>query len=479
MSMSVYVPQYQHDIFVSYAQIDDQALIGADKGWVTTLINGLKIKLGQKLGRADAFSLWMDSEAQGNNPVTPETLKSLESAATMVLILSPGYIESQLCQLELDTFINKVGISAGRVFIIEHDEMEIDERPEGLKDLLGYKFWLRDDTGRIHTLATPQPHPEEREYYQRLDDLAHQLADKLKALKKEAKTIDKPPEVLTNSEISPKNTVFIAKVTADLEERRNEVIRYLDQQGMHILPNKEYSLTTIKQELEEDLAKSCLFVQLLSEKIDPFFNYPQFQYECAQAAQLPVLQWREPALDLQPIQDSVNRALLQGSTVIVTELVDFQELVFKNIQPKKEKPASLNTQGTWVFINVAREDRALGEQIKEFLEAESIDYSLPLEMTAETSPTEIREDLEENLLACDAVIVPYHKTPVKKIRQYLIQCRRMQPRREQPLKVVAIFDQPWADKPSINMALCQVQVLECPTLQIETCLPQFIRILKT
>lgn len=270
MSMSVYVPQYQHDIFVSYAQIDDQALIGADKGWVTTLINGLKIKLGQKLGRADAFSLWMDSEAQGNNPVTPETLKSLESAATMVLILSPGYIESQLCQLELDTFINKVGISAGRVFIIEHDEMEIDERPEGLKDLLGYKFWLRDDTGRIHTLATPQPHPEEREYYQRLDDLAHQLADKLKALKKEAKTIDKPPEVLTNSEISPKNTVFIAKVTADLEERRNEVIRYLDQQGMHILPNKEYSLTTIKQELEEDLAKSCLFVQLLSEKIDPF-----------------------------------------------------------------------------------------------------------------------------------------------------------------------------------------------------------------
>lgn len=165
--------------------------------------------------------------------------------------------------------------------------------------------------------------------------------------------------------------------------------------------------------------------------------------------------------------------------MIVTELVDFQELVFKNIQPKKEKPASLNTQGTWVFINVAREDRALGEQIKEFLEAESIDYSLPLEMTAETSPTEIREDLEENLLACDAVIVPYHKTPVKKIRQYLIQCRRMQPRREQPLKVVAIFDQPWADKPSINMALCQVQVLECPTLQIETCLPQFIRILKT
>ena len=32
------------------------------EGWVTTLVRGLKRRLAQKLGRNDAFTLWMDHE---------------------------------------------------------------------------------------------------------------------------------------------------------------------------------------------------------------------------------------------------------------------------------------------------------------------------------------------------------------------------------------------------------------------------------
>ncbi len=474
--MSIYVPQYKHDIFVSYAHIDNQALIGANKGWVTTLINSLKIKLGQKLGKADAFSLWMDYEVQGNTVLTAETLEHLESSATFVLILSPGYIESQWCQLELNTFLAKVGENSGCVFVVEHNDVE--EQPYSLNDLLGYKFWLRDDTGRSRTLGIPQPHPEEREYYQRLDDLAHQMADKLKVLKKESKT--EPVTIPDSLEATtPTTTIFMAEVTADLEERRNEVKRYLDQQGVRVLPDKKYSFTTIQQEIEQDLSQCRLFVQLLSEKTDTF-NYSQFQYEHAGVANLPILQWRDPALESQKIEGSAHSALLQGSTVIATELADFQELIFKRLQPKKEKPLIVDDmEGAWVFINVAREDKVFADEIRKSLEAESIEYSLPLEISADTSPTEIREDLEQNLLACDAVIVPYDKTPVTKIRQYLIHCRRMQPKREQPLKVIGIFNKPLPNKSPINMGLCHVQILECPTLPVDSCLPQFIRLLRT
>jgi hypothetical protein len=59
--MSTYVPNYQHDVFVSYAPVDDEPLIGAETGWITTLLNGLKVSLNQKLGRRDAFSLWQDT----------------------------------------------------------------------------------------------------------------------------------------------------------------------------------------------------------------------------------------------------------------------------------------------------------------------------------------------------------------------------------------------------------------------------------
>ena len=44
-----FVPVYNHDVFVSYAHIDDEPLFGAQRGWVTTLINNLEIVVRQKL----------------------------------------------------------------------------------------------------------------------------------------------------------------------------------------------------------------------------------------------------------------------------------------------------------------------------------------------------------------------------------------------------------------------------------------------
>lgn len=114
-----------------------------------------------------------------------------------------------------------------------------------------------------------------------------------------------------------------------------------------------------------------------------------------------------------------------------------------------------------------------------FLDTLDIGYILPIEISADTSPVSIREDLEQNLLYCDAVIVPYDKTPLTKIRQYLRICQRMQAKRELPLKVLAVCDKPSPTKAALNMKLPNMQHLECHQLQAETCLPKFIRILTT
>jgi hypothetical protein len=37
-----YVPGYEHDLFVSYAQVDDEPEPGETTGWVTTLVTALK-----------------------------------------------------------------------------------------------------------------------------------------------------------------------------------------------------------------------------------------------------------------------------------------------------------------------------------------------------------------------------------------------------------------------------------------------------
>ena len=64
----------KHEIFVSYAEVDNKAFEGENHGQVTTFINNLKNFLGKKLGHSD-LSLWMDYELQENTTIIAETAK--------------------------------------------------------------------------------------------------------------------------------------------------------------------------------------------------------------------------------------------------------------------------------------------------------------------------------------------------------------------------------------------------------------------
>jgi len=95
-----YLPDYKYDIFVSYAYCDNmEPLYQNNKCWVTTLIDILKIKLRQKLGEEGEFSLWIDYK---QTKIRLE--EHLGKAATLVVILSTGYMESRRCQQELKFF---------------------------------------------------------------------------------------------------------------------------------------------------------------------------------------------------------------------------------------------------------------------------------------------------------------------------------------------------------------------------------------
>ena len=494
--MPVYVPNYKNDIFVSYAQVDDEPLAGADKGWVTTLISGLKILLGKKLGSSNRFSLWMNHELSGHTSMTPHIYEQLEKSALFLAILSPAYLASPWCRLELNTFVAKEGKDSGCLFVVEHD---VVERPPELDDLLGYKFWVRNEREQTRILAIPKPNPEEFEYYQILDDLARHLAEKLKQLEQAAppvaaaelvaemtslpEMIPPPPvatPLITVTSLPPSTTLFLAKVSDDLETQRQEVKGYLEQQGIKILPTKEYTLSNLQQLLDQDLKECQLFVQLLSDQVNDFINYPLLQYQRAQVAQLPILQWRDPSLNLAKVADSKQRTLLETSTVRAIPLFEFQAHIIKRLTPPAAKPFQATTDGDiLVFINAAPEDMALAYQIKDILDAHGIGYSLPLELSATTKATEIRHYLEQSLLYCDSVIVLYDSTSVVWVNEQLLYCRRMQRKREQPLKVIAVYNTPLPNKSPLNIKLPNMQILDCPLSQLESYLPLFFQSLST
>src|SRR5262245_56161538 len=139
-----FVPGFQHDVFVSYAHVDDMPIPGVDQGWVTTFIRHLQIRLSQSLGRTDAYSLWMDYRYQFEEraEIAPAILDNLRRSAVLVLILSPGYLASEWCKRETNAFLDSLrsrANSKGSIFLVEKDAGDRTQLPSEFQDLMGYR----------------------------------------------------------------------------------------------------------------------------------------------------------------------------------------------------------------------------------------------------------------------------------------------------------------------------------------------------
>src|SRR5215469_5676191 len=84
-----YVQDYDHDVFVSYAHLDDQG----ETAWVTTLVRHLDTELKQRLGTKD-LRVWIDHNLGGNHPLTAELMQAIRRSATLLVVMSPSYLAS-------------------------------------------------------------------------------------------------------------------------------------------------------------------------------------------------------------------------------------------------------------------------------------------------------------------------------------------------------------------------------------------------
>jgi TIR domain len=136
-----YVPDYDQDVFVSYTHLDSEG----DSPWVATLVQDLNILIRQRLG-IKSLHIWHDNSFEGNRPITPDTLQAIRRAATLLIVMSPGYLNSEWCTKERNTFLSVARdcVEAGRVFIVNYLDTNRSEIPAEFRELKGYKFWTRD-----------------------------------------------------------------------------------------------------------------------------------------------------------------------------------------------------------------------------------------------------------------------------------------------------------------------------------------------
>ena len=192
--MAAFVPGYDHDVFVSYAHVNNlpprlrtqQALIDQPTGWVETLVYDLKVELVQKIGDFQRFEVCFDKESlRGHDILNDRIAAQIRASALFVAVRSPAYHASVWCRDEARLFAEHFAENlADRIFVVEKDLVEPDaERIPGLDGRRDYPFWYRaSPTGPPLPLALPMTAEEEIEYSRRVRSLAAEIYSRLKAM---------------------------------------------------------------------------------------------------------------------------------------------------------------------------------------------------------------------------------------------------------------------------------------------------------
>jgi hypothetical protein len=446
-----YVPGYDHDVFVSYAHFDNEA-DSQDVRWVSRFQADLKNALRQRLGEDP--EIFYDTRNFEAHDHVDGLLASARRSAIFLAVFSPSYVSRDFTIGELKAFCEGAP-DANRVVMVELLPVDEDRNHPLLRGRKRTPFWWKDRAEQdIPLRLTPRFNPEM--YNERLQILAHQLK-KLMAEMRDggpratatALAAKSPPSSLTRPN---DKTVLLAQTTDDLYDECERVRAHLEQFGVKVLPERDFPQGggDFAAAFETELARVGVFIQLLGsfasrKPPDLTRTYAQYQYEAAKARGLKLLQWRRPDLDLATVTHR-DKPLLEGPDVLAVGLEEFKaEILRRCTEPPKSEPQHLGD--CHFFISADRSDKDLADQLLKLFEGrKSWTAARPL---FEGSAKEVVDDLEANLVNCEALLLLYGNAPPSWVRAQLLRYSKLERRRDEPLRLKTIVLGPPAPKADI------------------------------
>src|SRR5690348_1879586 len=202
------------DVFVSYAHLDDAALSDDRKGWVSKLHETLDRRLAQLLGKP--VRIWRDPKLHGNDVFADAIVERVQGAAVLVSVVSPRYVKSEWTTREVTEFCKAAAQHGGvqlhdksRIFKVLKTPVPLEQQCPPLPSLLGYEFFAVDpDTGNFREFDEQFGDQFRQKFLMKLDDLAQDLKSLLEV-------VESPAADDTTSQ-SGQGTIYLAVTTLDL-----------------------------------------------------------------------------------------------------------------------------------------------------------------------------------------------------------------------------------------------------------------------
>ncbi|MDJ0840601.1 MAG: toll/interleukin-1 receptor domain-containing protein [Acidobacteriota bacterium] len=445
------------DLFISYAHRDNRR---QPEGWVTSFHTDLELQLGELCGRDP--KIWRDQKLQGNDFFDEEIVEQLPDVAAMISVLSPSYVRSEWCQRELKAFRDVAEKNGGfrlenksRVFKVLKSHVPLEEHPDEIRQLTGYKFYTYDQDRKQFLPYESCYGPDiERQYWIQLNDLAQDIAKLLH-------TFEQIPEEKPASESSPtqaKETIYLAETTWELRERRLQLKRELEQHGYTVLPAGGLAgdVDLLTDQIDACLQTCTMSIHLLGNKYGfvpegTEQSLPELQYRLAvkqgERGNISRLIWVPPDREPEPRQAGLLESLFntpasqQNADMIERPFVAFQTAVIERLAdppkpvPEPEIKFDFSPQ---IYLICTEEDMDAADPIIDHLVNEGYDVVLP---TFDGDEAALREDHRNNLRLADAVLIYYGRPNSGWLRAQFMELRKVAAYgRTEPLAVKAIYE---------------------------------------
>jgi len=422
LTAMAYAHGYDYDVFISFSLADNSRMNPEKRdGWVDRFQRELLAALMLRLGPATKI-FYSERDAQTGNFDLPAFLELTKRCAVMVAVASRNYVREEAYTLkELNTFVGCRGKES--LFVAQIlPYVENDPNNDILKQRIAKKFWYETDEGYPAPLS-PTTEEKRDTYTGRIGDFAEAISEHLRKVS--------PRPAAGVGATRPLGTVLLAQATDDLETVRDGIRRYLEQFNVSVLPaaGVDYPSDPVlfADAFKADLARADLFVQLLSDK--PGRRPDNFVARQAElAAEKPTAQWRSATLAMDKVPEA-QRTLLEGPKVLVDTIENFNASVIARLRRPPPPPPPPRGQQL-VFINHDSQDQTLADRFSKMIRQKG---HVPAQRLSKGLSQQLREDLEGNIVDCDAMLLVYGLATNVWVRSQLRRYNKIKVQRDAPV----------------------------------------------
>jgi hypothetical protein len=173
-----------------------------------------------------------------------------------------------------------------------------------------------------------------------------------------------------------------------------------------------------------------------------------------------VLLWRRP--DIEPTSlTHGDSALLSMPETQAMGLESFNAEIVRQIEQaiEKKKPEIPRSPAAdlHVFINATSDDRAIAQKVQQIFARYGCTVMLP---DSSGNARELREDLEEKIIWCDAMALVYGKAKPRWIDSQAMQYSKVKRRRTEPAKAFLICRAPPQPKRQHGVAMPELREID-------------------